>query len=157
MKKVIRLTSILALGVLFTFCGKKEASSQVEENVGPTLSQQDSVIVTEKAVVCLETLKNGNLDDALAMLYVVDDDGNVEPMDEELNSTLKSRFQKFPVLSYVFDSYDFIDEDHLILRYVTEYMEPDTINNMPNTVPIIFNPVMQNGEWYLTLNIRRRK
>lgn len=113
------------------------------------LSQVDSSLVAALAGQFMENMKAGSIEAALDLLYVLNDDVLYKPSDEYLTQ-LRSRFTHFPVVSYKLERISFSTKGNNDLSFVYAFAEAAEGEQAP-TMKLMFNPVMIDGNWYLTL------
>ena len=99
----------------------------------------------------MDTLKAGNIDEALKMLFVLRD-GKAIPLPAEKEQQLRKNFKYFPVVDYKLDYYSFSSTDNNDVKFQIEFFKhtsPD--DHTPNTIGFMFNPVKIDGVWYLAV------
>lgn len=103
--KIDKIVFILLLSCLSFSCGRKETKERMKtyadaekEFVG-SLTKTDSITVLEMSQKCMDSLKEGNIEAALGMLYVVKD-GEAVRLTNENAENLKKHFSTFPVVDY---------------------------------------------------------
>lgn len=149
MKRIIYI--IAALCVLVSSCGPKYSGSKgektqkdAEAEFVKSLSTTDSTAVLEKAEKCMELLSEGNLVEAVDMIHVLYNNV-VYKKSASYTADLIKRFTVFPVKSYKLNYYSFSTQGNNDISYT--YTFDDTDNS---TIKLMFNPVIVDGEWYLT-------
>ena len=95
--KIDKIVFILLLSCLSFSCGRKETKERMKtyadaekEFVG-SLTKTDSITVLEMSQKCMDSLKEGNIEAALGMLYVVKD-GEAVRLTNENAENLKKHF-----------------------------------------------------------------
>lgn len=161
--KMNRILSIAAAAVMViaaASCRSDKQSDQSDTNV-VTLEEAEAIFSSELAATdttqvlelgnnFMETMKEGKVDEALDMLYTrnMDDaEGGVRKLNEEERDRLKSRFERFPIVSYQIDHYDFSIPALNDLKYTYVY-NPEAPSGKLN---LMFNPTKRDGVWYLML------
>ena len=95
-------------------CSKssKESSDYVtyedaEAEFAATLSASDTTEVLSAGNALMDSLRAGSIDYALSQLHSADTNGNVAEMSNELRERMRARFERFPVVEWEIDYYDF--------------------------------------------------
>ena len=119
--KIDKIVFILLLSCLSFSCGRKETKERMrtyadaeKEFVG-SLTKTDSITVLEMSQKCMDSLKAGNIEAALGMLYVVKD-GEAVRLTNENAENLKKHFSTFPVVDYHLEHFSFPLRDVMILN-----------------------------------------
>ena len=119
--KIDKIVFILLLSCLSFSCGRKETKERMKtyadaekEFVG-SLTKTDSITVLEMSQKCMDSLKEGNIEAALGMLYVVKD-GEAVRLTNENAENLKKHFSTFPVVDYHLENFSFSLRDVMILN-----------------------------------------
>lgn len=119
--KIDKIVFILLLSCLSFSCGRKETKERMKtyadaekEFVG-SLTKTDSITVLEMSQKCMDSLKEGNIEAALGMLYVVKD-GEAVRLTNENAENLKKHFSTFPVVDYHLENFSFPLRDVMILN-----------------------------------------
>lgn len=115
------------------------------------LTAQDTVQMLDVCNRCMEMLKQGQTEEALKALYVVNEDGNVSPLPEDKMQELRKMFQLFPVVDYKLRSFAFNDSGLNDVKYEVQFFAKEEGDSTPNTIAFMFNPVKCDGQWYATV------
>ena len=99
----------------------------------------------------MDSLKEGNIEAALGMLYVVKD-GEAVRLTNENAENLKKHFSTFPVVDYHLENFSFSTQGCNDLKYKIEFAKKDVDGNAP-TMAFMFNPVKI---WYLCIKHRNQ-
>ena len=100
---------------------------------------------------CMDTLKAGNIDEALKMLFILRD-GKAIPLPAEKEQQLRKKFKYFPVVDYKLDYYSFSSTDNNDVKFQIEFFKhTSSDDHTPNTIGFMFNPVKIDGVWYLAV------
>lgn len=124
--------------------------SDVEEEFAATLSANDTTEVLTAGTALLDSLKAGKIDVAVNMLNTTDAEGNIVPLSDEKRAQLVTRFERFPVVDYELEYYNFSLPALNDLKYRTFFSEKDASGNAP-ALSLMLNPVKKDGKWYLCL------
>lgn len=158
--KIDKLVFILLLSCLSFSCGRKETKDHMKtyadaekEFVG-SLTRKDFITILEMSQKCMESLKVGNVEAALGMLYVVKD-GEVVRLTSENAEDFKKHFTTFPVVDYHLEYFSFSTQGCNDLKYKIEFAKKDINGNAP-TMAFMFNPVKIDGIWYLCIKHRNQ-
>ena len=158
--KIDKIVFILLLSCLSFSCGRKETKERMKtyadaekEFVG-SLTKTDSITVLEMSEKCVDSLKEGNIEAALGMLYVVKD-GEAVRLTNENAENLKKHFSTFPVVDYHLENFSFSTQGCNDLKYKIEFAKKDVDGNAP-TMAFMFNPVKIDGIWYLCIKHRNQ-
>lgn len=160
--KLNRILSIAAaVGMVFAAvsCGESEKKSdtnlttleEAEQIFASSLESTDTATVLAMGNAFMESLKNGQIDEALDQLYtreMTDSLGSPRKLNESERQVLRQRFERFPVMSYTIAHYDFSIPSLNDLKYTYVY-NPEKANGKMN---LMFNPMKRgDGNWYLML------
>ena len=127
---------------------KKEAAHS-QRRMG--LTAEDTVQVLTISRSCMDTLKAGNIDEALKMLFILRD-GKAIPLPAEKEQQLRKKFKYFPVVDYKLDYYSFSSTDNNDVKFQIEFFKhTSSDDHTPNTIGFMFNPVKIDGVWYLAV------
>lgn len=156
--KIFKLSSFLVLGLVvglavFTSCKKdNKTAAESPEVFKSGLTATDTAEVLKMCDACMQTLKEGKIDEALQMIQMVDTNLNVSPLDEGSQRKLRKTFKFFPVYNYRLDKIAFNTSGLNDVKYIIEFSEPNPDPNAaPSTIGFMFNPVKKDGQWVLTV------
>lgn len=148
------IVTLLLVCIQFS-CGQKETKERmktygdVEKEFIATLTKEDSIKVLNQARICMESLKAGNIEAALGMLYVVKGNQVLPLGGKDLKET-REHFQHFPVVDYNLDYFTFSTQGCNDLKYRIKFREKDKKGNVP-AIAFMFNPVKIDNRWYLCI------
>lgn len=148
------IVTLLLVCIQFS-CGQKETKERmktygdVEKEFIATLTKEDSIKVLNQARICMESLKAGNIEAALGMLYVVKGNQVLPLGGKDLKET-REHFQHFPVVDYNLDYFTFSTQGCNDLKYRIKFTEKDKKGNVP-AIAFMFNPVKIDNRWYLCI------
>lgn len=154
MKKHFYFVGVLLFcSTFFLSCKDNQKKKQLDivEDFKNSLTSEDTVQVFSLCNKCMETLKAGEIDQALSMLQILENDTVLVPLSAEKQSELKKNFKFFPVLDYKVESFAFNTNGLNDVRYSITFFEKEANDPTPNTIGFMFNPVKLNGQWYLTV------
>lgn len=152
MKKHFFYFAIFAL-IMLSACSeqKKEKALTAHEKFISELTAQDTLDILNLSNACMDTLKLGNVDAAIKMLYVIRNDSLIRVPDYK-EKELRQKFKLFPVLDYKLEYYAFIDQANNDVKYQIEFFKHNSPDDKtPNTIGFMMNPVKVDGKWFLTL------
>ena len=129
-KDLLYICVLVAVSCFLFSCGEKKKQLTPKEEFLMGLTAEDTVQVLTISRSCMDTLKAGNIDEALKMLFILRD-GKAIPLPAEKEQQLRKKFKYFPVVDYKLDYYSF--------------------SSTPNTIGFMFNPVKIDGVWYLAV------
>ncbi len=152
MKRIsILFPLLLACSLVFFSCGKKQPRDERAE-FRSSLTKEDTTQMLALCDRCMETLKAGRTDEALAMLHLYDDSTRtVLPLSEQKQRELRRTFKLFPVVNYSLVYYTFTTQGLNDVKYSVEFFEKPAGDPTPNSIGFMFNPVKVDGQWYLTV------
>lgn len=146
----------VALIALASSCGGQQSDRQ-DDSVDPvraelekyltSLTATDTAEVRELSERFLSNLQENRFDEAVSTLYQLDEAGNLEELDSATIATLRKRNLIFPVVNYTFDEVVFLSPDNNAVKYVVGFDKEDS----HAVTQWAFNPVKNDGKWYLTL------
>lgn len=149
---------IVVLTLSAVSCGQKETKENAaDENIvsiqeaetqfANTLGANDTTELMAISTAFMDSLKGGNIDAAVAMLYERDPEGGVRPVGAETREQLKARYASFPVKSWRMDHMDLSIPSLNDLKFIYKMSEDESMPGMA----IMFNPAKVDGKWYLML------
>lgn len=149
MKKILfPLLLLFALFTTFSCKNNKKSEDEMKKEFQATLTQEDTTAMLQLCDDCMELLKAGKIDDALASLNEYDDSlKSVSPLSEATTNRYKRIFSMFPVCSYVRAYYSFQLEGLNDVKYQVCFSKTDSTMN----TAYMFNPIKLDGKWYLTV------
>ncbi len=156
MKRIKILAGLLFCLILtggIVSCSSKKKSDNTEaaetkEAFTSTLTAADTATVMNMADRCMKLLKENNAEEALQMLFTMDENGKPVPLSDEQKQKLNSRFKLFPVLEYELVNFSFTSEENNDMKYKIIF---DKSSEAPSTIGFMFNPIKIDGEWHLML------
>lgn len=150
-KDLLYIFVLLAVSCFLSSCAEKKKQSTPKEKFLMGLTAEDTAQVLNISRSCMDTLKAGNIDEALKMLYIMRD-GKAVSLPAEKEQQLRKNFKYFPVVDYKLDYYSFSSTDNNDVKFQIEFFKhtgPD--DHTPNTIGFMFNPVKIDGVWYLVV------
>jgi hypothetical protein len=158
MKKSFLIFSVLAAVVLtmsLSSCsscsGNKAEESEGEEKQLMELSKYDTTAVmslVERYFTCLRT---NHVDEAVDMLYYLDEQGNIIPLPDDLKRGQRRMLQLHAGLKYSIDYIKFWQETDSEVKFTCTLFDKEPGDTRPNEVKFLIRPMRHDGEWYLTM------
>ena len=165
MRKLLYLCVFSALALSISSCGDKKPQSQTSTandilkqnpryDTAMVRSHDDSAMIVKMANDYLELLKQNKVDEALGLLYQLDDSSHVIPLSDSRKNVLKTNFSKYPVLSYAIDEYHLYSDFDTDVRYTFDFMvKPEGApENLPTSMKGALSPFRVSGTWYLSVS-----
>ena len=158
--KIDKIVFILLLSCLLFSCGRKETKERMktyadaEKEFVSSLTKKDSIAILEMSQKCMDSLKAGNVEAALGMLYVIKA-GEVVRLTDENKEDFKKHFCTFPVVDYHLEYFSFSTQGCNDLKYKIEFARKGADGSAP-AMAFIFNPVKIDGTWYLCVKNRNQ-
>jgi hypothetical protein len=123
-------------------------------DVKMTRTADDSTTIVKMATQYLDLLQQNKIDEALDMLYEINESSEMQSLSDTFRAVLKNNLKKFPVLSYSIDDFHLYTDNDVDVRYTYEFMtKPEGApENLPTTMRGVLSPVRINGNWYLTVS-----
>ncbi len=159
MKKYLKLASILVCLLAVFSCGQRKQQNkqavtmktniEAEKEFIASLTAEDTTIVLEMGVRCMDFLKSGQVDSALNMLYYIDlQSARAKRLTDERKAKLSARFEKLPVVDYSLDYYSFSTQGNNDLKYRTKFASgPEG-----KSTSFMLNPIKsREGLWVLAI------
>ena len=147
---LVLIAAVVAL--LMAACkGKKEEAPKSSDPLQPQMivSEFDTTTVQNLTYDFLELLKQGQLDEAISRLYVLDGD-QVKPLPDEQKPECYFSLGLHRVYDYRIIDYTFYKETDSEVQCEIIIEDPAQKEN-PGHMIRRFCPVRRNGAWYLTL------
>ena len=153
MKKTLYYVIPLFTLIAFAGCiGKKEPEKKPRFSEQMSRTAEDSTAILNLTTKYLDLLKGEQFDEALQMLYAYnDEDGTVQPIDEERRNSLRSSYENFPVLDYEIDTVLLYSETDTEVRFKYQFFERPEGSPIPNVMHGNVCPHRIEGKWYLTV------
>lgn len=156
MKKTFLFLTLLS--TVFVLCfssctGKKadQVQTQDEEKQIMSLSKNDTIAVKSLMERYFNCLRNKNVDEAISMLYYLDENGIIIPLPDELKKGQRRMLQMHSGLEYKIDYIKFWQETDSEVKYTCILFEKKPGDNRPNEVKFLIRPMRHNDQWYLTM------
>lgn len=150
-----RFFVLLALVSVFVSCGPKYSGSRGEKTQKDaeaeflaSLSQSDQDAVLSLSDDFMSKLQAGQVEEAVDMIYVLYNDMIFKKSDAYTSEIVK-RFKAFPVLSFERNYYSFSTEANNDVSYTYVFRKGKS-GSPDQTVKLMLNPVLADGQWYLT-------
>jgi hypothetical protein len=151
MLKKFSIFTVLVLLLMLTACGDGKKQSQGEPiPIFIEMSQKDTTEVLDLTKQYLGYLTDGRIDDALAMIKVIDGD-SIKDVPDELRKKQESSLKMLHPIRYEIDYYIFRFEDDCVLKYSGILFDKEEGDPNPNKVAYYLKPVRRDNQWYLTL------
>lgn len=142
---------VLVLPLMLTGCGEGKKASQGEPiPIFIEMSQKDTTEVLDLTKQYLGYLTDGRIEDALAMIKVIDGE-SIKDVPDELRKKQESSLKMLHPIRYEIDYYVFRFEDDCVLKYSGILFDKEDGDPTPNKVAYYMKPVRRNNKWYLTL------
>lgn len=115
-----------------------------------TLTASDTTNVKQMALKCMDLLKADSIDQALDMLYTVQEN-KLRKLTEEEKGQLSKRFKIFPVIDYKFESLTFSTQGNSDVKFTSYFAKSENVQNSLKTIKLMFNPIKIENQWYLSM------
>ncbi len=129
----------------------EEQAKEGEEKQLMELSKYDTTAVmslVERYFTCLRTNK---VDEAVDMLYYLDENGNIIPLPDDLKRGQRRMLQMHAGLKYSIDYIRFWQETDSEVKFTVTLFEKPEGDPSPNEMKMLIRPMRHDGEWYLTM------
>lgn len=144
--------------LLLVSCKNKEEKKSLKDMQVTTelqsemiMTKEDSSMVRSEVLHYLECLKNNKVDEALGMLYYLNDKNKIVALPSDLARRNKRMLTATAGLKYRLDYMVFHKDNDCEVKYVVILFDKKKGDNRPNEVGFILRPVRQSSKWYLTL------
>lgn len=150
MKVKFLFFSFSVAALLLAACSGEKKQQTFPEN-GPqmTLSNSDTITVQSMVNDFLEQVKQGNIDDAVSRLFVLEND-EVKPLSDEQRQEYRTSLGAFDFKGYRITTLTFFKETDSEVGYDL-YLDDPAVAQHPRTIKGLIRPVRRNGAWYITL------
>ena len=144
------LAAVLAL-LMTVGCNKKAEAPKSTDPLAPqmTVSAFDTTTVQQLTNDFLNMVKEGQFDEAMSRLYVLDGD-EVKPLPDEQKPECYFWLSMYKVYDYHITEYTFFKETDSEVKYELVIEDPATKED-PARINGMIRPVRRNGAWYITL------
>ncbi len=135
-------------------CSGNKASEEPKEGDEKQLmelSKYDTTAVqslVERYFTCLRT---NHVEDAINMLYYLDENGDIIPLPDDLKRGQKRALQLVSGKEYSIDYIRFWQETDSEVKFTVTLFEKPEGDPSPNEMKMLIRPMRHDGEWYLTM------
>ena len=149
-KNIICLLVFLGC-ILIVGCnsGKKEDKRKEYIPLKMSVSNKDTVAVTQLSEKFMKLLQKEDYEGALNMLYFLNKDGEVVPLTAEQRQQQLGIFKVFPVIDYTNKGIIFNSEKDSQVKFEIQFT-PTEEDKPGATTNLFLKPMRVNGEWFLT-------
>lgn len=143
----------LFVALILGSCAEKKADQQSKEEVdGPQmeLSVRDTSEVKKIANEFLLLVKERRIDEAVSMLYILDEDDVLQELTPSQKMNQKMALTMYPVYGYEITNIIFWKETDCRLDYNIFVSEP-VEDEEPAKIGCALRPVRQDGIWHITV------
>lgn len=153
MKKIVFCIFVTMILFCVSSCKNNQSKSEKINEFQSSLTESDTLEMLKVADDCMELLKAGKVNDALAMLYEYDDSTQqVSPLSDQTIKRYEKMFTWFPVVEYQRIYFSFQLEGLNDVKYKVKFAEEENPEENGEAVTsYMFNPVKIAGVWYLTV------
>ena len=144
MKKLLLLIPTIILLALVACNKKKTTEPEVIGLPVFTFASEDTAAVQSLANQFVDYFRAGNINAAADMLYIVRND-SVIALPEDQKANFKQALSSLPIYDCA------IKEMNLYSNLALLIAEEGNIEREEGTINFFLNPVLQEGNWYLTL------
>lgn len=141
---VLAVFVVASCGPRYSGPNGEKTQKDAEKEFLASLSAESQAEVLDLAETCMQLLKNGELEDAVDMIYVLHNSA-VYQKSENYRLQLINRFKMMPVADYTLEYYNFSTQGNNDISYVTKL----GLEEGAPTMKLMFNPVLIDGKWYL--------
>lgn len=149
------LYALLALAIVFGAMSSCSGCSNKERTVElpPVANKEDSVRLFTQANAFMETMKSGDLNTAIDMLWVIGDNDTAYHITDSLKEVYKKQFTLFPVKEYEVITSDFTVPNRQTINFRYRFMDNPTDDpNYPVYTNFGLAMEYHQGDWRLILN-----
>lgn len=149
-KNLVLIAAVLAL--LMTACkGKKEEVVKSTDPLQPQMivSANDTATVQQLTLDFLELVKQGQIDEAVSRLYVLDGD-EIKPLPDAEKPKCSFWLGMYEIYDYRITQFTFFKETDSEVKYELTIEDPAKKEH-PARINGLIRPVRHNGAWYITL------
>ena len=140
-------------GLLLSACKdtKKPAKPLVPGvDVAMEVTSYDTTTVMKMTNDYLDLLKQGNIDEAMSRLYVLDENDQIRPLPAEQEADCRFSLEAFKVYDYRITMFTFYKETDSEVKYELIIDDPAKKED-PGKINGLIRPVRRDGQWYITL------
>ena len=150
-KYYLLLTAVVALLMAGCKSDKKTNFKFDDQSDQPQmeLSSYDSITVRQITNDFLELVKNGQIDEAITHLYVLEGE-EVKPLPDEQKEECRFSLGAFDFKGYAIKQLVFFKETDSEVEYALYLDDPVQVRK-PRTFNGLIRPVRRDGTWYITL------
>lgn len=149
--KYLGLFAAVLVLLMTVGCNKKAEAPKTTDPLAPQMSVSafDTTTVKQLTYDFLDLLKEGQFDEAISRLYVLDGD-QVKPLPDEQKPECLFTMSLYRIYDYRITDYTFFKETDSEVNCELIIEDPSTTEN-PARMFRKFRPVRRDGAWYLTL------
>lgn len=114
------------------------------------MSQQDSAEVYSLVNEYLDKLRQGNIDEAVGMIYFLSPEQKIVNLPDNDQRRTKLLLTRFKGVKYDLDRIVYDRETDNIAKYTVTLFEKETGDPRPNTISFMLKPIRREGKWFLT-------
>lgn len=155
-KEIMRKGYFLAVCLslfLFFSCGDKGKKAPADENIFPELhmsvEKQDTTEVIQLATNFMNALKAKDIDNAMSMLYFLQND-SIVALPASIANTQRQVLNRFAGKAYRFEFLQFSRETDSKVKFFVSLGDKAGTESNPNEIGFVLKPVRRSGTWYLT-------
>lgn len=150
MKKLLLLIPTIILLALVACNKKKTTEPEVIGLPVFTFASEDTAAVQSLANQFVDYFRAGNINAAADMLYIVRND-SVIALPEDQKANFKQALSTLPIYDCAIKEMNLYSNRDNEVRLALLIAEEGNIEREEGTINFFLNPVLQEGNWYLTL------
>lgn len=125
--------------------GKMKTLEDAETEFLQTLDKTDTSTVITQSKLFMEKLQAGNVEEAIDMLYILNNGLLLDTLTAEQKESYAKRFRTYPIRSYQLDYYSFSTQGNNDVKFSYDFTGKGARMNL------MLNPVKIDTTWYLTM------
>jgi len=150
-KLFLFLSFVLAVTLSLSSCRGKVEQAPVDDDQPMEASRMDTITVTSLVNQYLQCLHENNIDDAIGMLYYLQEDGTIIKLPEDMAINQRVALTPFLGKEFFINHIKFYKETDSQVKFSCKLFEKEKDDPRPNIISFIIRPMRINNSWYLTM------
>ena len=152
MKKIFLFFSfVIVVAISLSSCKGKTDQAPKDKDQPMEATMMDTLTVTSLVDQYLECLNQNNIDDAIDMLYYLQEDGRIMKLPEEMAKSQRAALLPFLGKEFYVDYLKFYKETDSQVKFSCKLFDKEEGDPRPNIISFMIRPMRIGSSWYLTM------